>query len=122
MGVSNGRLTWHTGACRSRDVGVRYVVIPCMSMRQNPGRVWRGWGRSILKSYVSTCSICSLSSGVSITDGIAFLLSTKESIGHAVRKEKLIVFIKIRKKSNGQESVWPLWRRLNNKFIAACIL
>src|SRR5690349_21065960 len=70
MGVSNGRLTRHTGACRSHVVGVRYMAIPCTNVCQNPGRVWPAGGRSIVRSCISTYSISS--SRVSITDGMTW--------------------------------------------------
>jgi hypothetical protein len=134
VGVSTGRGVLHDGACRLRGVGLRCVVILCASVRQNPGRSRRIWGRSrsIVRSCVSTYSI---TSGTSITDGITKLLvpecfpcvwglplaehakrrhgmrrrgrdspqrssSVRRIMTHSVKKEKLIVFMVGRKKSN----------------------
>ena len=71
IGASNGWYVLHEGVCRSRGVGVRYVVIPCASERQNPGQAPRAWGRSLSKVYASTWS----SLVVSITGGMTILLS-----------------------------------------------
>src|SRR6266581_7916228 len=70
IGGSNGRQVLHTGACRSRGVGVKDVVILCARERQNPGRVPRGWGSSLSRVGASTW----LSLGVSITAGMTILL------------------------------------------------
>jgi hypothetical protein len=76
MGVSNGRGTLYTGVYPSRGGEVRGVVILCIRVCQNPGRAARLWGRSIGRLWVPTCSI-SMSSGVSMTAGMAFLLSPR---------------------------------------------
>ena len=71
MGASHGRYVLHDGACRSWAISVKCWVIPCASVRQNPGRARRGWVGSIVSLCVSTDSI---SSGASITDGMTILL------------------------------------------------
>ena len=67
-GSRTGRRALHEGACHSRGVGVRYVVIPCASVapESRTGSACLG-PFSIVRSCVSTCSISS--SGVSMTDG-----------------------------------------------------
>jgi len=142
MGASNGRDALHAGTCLSRGLWIRCVVIPCASVRQNPGRALRGWACSIVNSCaVSVCvSTSSLCSGASRTDSMAILLSSRMlpmryggcllrssqyrgtgaasgegqssigvfsslyiSIRHHRAKEKLIVFMWIRKKRNEHE-------------------
>ena len=56
IGASNGRHGRHDGACRSRGVGVRYVVIPCARERQHPGRAPRAWGHSLSRVCASIWS------------------------------------------------------------------
>src|SRR5262245_31725962 len=64
----------HDGACRLHGAARRSARIWCRSVRENPGRTRRIWGRSSVSMGRSCVPTYSLSSGASITDGIPMLL------------------------------------------------